>query len=329
MIPEKLKIAVIQPGLSRIGGHLQTTMAFADTFKEIGSEVRVFATFEDANLAASARLVPELDAIPEFYNLSNLELNDFSWSLDKETIETFAPDLLFFAGRYFDYSRELDAKKVAWMVGVNDERRLGDVDEMWTNSPVTQMIFARKPEVVVAPHDYSAFRAAWQDEKDYDVIGVMRSDFSDTGKGLELYAKCVKSLGLKGLLVTTIESDEKRQRIDSLGIPYVSNVTRAEVARLMGKSRILFLGSYAESCPLVIYEALSAGLLPVARDVGAISWQIGSHGYLFKHDDEAEAVLKKACASTFNHKSITDYSLKYDRCEIKKTIASRLTSIFS
>ncbi|MFW6014974.1 MAG: hypothetical protein ACOCRK_00890 [bacterium] len=68
-----MKICVVQPDLSRIGGSISTIMSFADCFKEIGHDVKIISSYGER---FSVKLIPNKNDVLRYYNCKYLDDDD-------------------------------------------------------------------------------------------------------------------------------------------------------------------------------------------------------------------------------------------------------------
>ncbi|MFW6014973.1 MAG: glycosyltransferase [bacterium] len=114
-------------------------------------------------------------------------------------------------------------------------------------------------------------------------------------------------------MITTYTNNRDLKRIKDLNIPFVTNISREDVAKILGKSKVFFFPSIYESCPLVIYEALNAGCTIVSRNVGAVKEQLDGHGYIFDNNGQILKKLNKAFTNPLDYDKIIDRGIKFDR----------------
>jgi glycosyltransferase involved in cell wall biosynthesis len=324
-----LRIAVVKPALARIGGSINTILAFADCFKELGHEVKIVASFQSPRFPV--RLINDVEHLIRFYNCRNLSPEDFQWSLTMHMMannELRDFDVIFTRGMYHGLVKS-KIPYIIWTIVQGDlVGGSSRVLEHWTNSFTTlrKLGAGNNICVIIPPHDYSIFRKYGDQEKIYDCVAVLRGN-EFRAKGNHIFAEVVKRLNLKGMLITTITSPDIRSKVESLDVPYLANVPKEGVAKILGQSKTMLLPSYDESCPLVIYEALNAKCMPVSRNVGAVKEQLNGLGYVFDSDTELGATLKKALSSTIDTESLIKRGMEFDRTVVKESIRQRLDSL--
>jgi glycosyltransferase involved in cell wall biosynthesis len=173
------------------------------------------------------------------------------------------------------------------------------------------------------------FREAARDYRDIDCIAVLRSN--EETKNLKDFTTACKKLGLNGLLVSTEIGGNCQQILDSLNFPNIQvNVSRGELAKLLGRTKVLLHPSSRESCSLVLYEAMNAGAVVVGRRVGAIEEQMGSLGICYDDPSEIVPLLDRV----FQNASLCPTSSEliqrgtmFDRITIGPVIDARLAKI--
>lgn len=100
-------------------------------------------------------------------------------------------------------------------------------------------------------------------------------------------------------------------------VTFLGNVQ--DVPTLLSKKSILLLSSLSEACPMVILEAMAAGLPIIATDVGGVSELVSDNGIIVKSGDVdgfADAMLKlvndPVLLKKMSQKSLL-YATKYDK----------------
>ena len=317
-----MRICVLQPDVTRIGGSISTTLQFADCFKELGHDVKVHTTFKNR---LPIKLINNREEVLNFYNCNNLEYSDLVWD---DGITNKQYDLCFTRGQLHGLTDNIPT--ILWMIVGSDTKHSDNIVQYWTNSNTTKSglhkSIQNKLKVVYPPHDYSIFRNYIKNDKEYDVVSILRgNDFND--KGIPLYAQTVKKLNCSSMLITTAPRSSDLKKIESLGIPYVLNQTREQVAEILGKSKTFFFPSYYESCPLVIYEALNAGCNIVSRNVGAVKEQLNGLGRLFNKDKWCFNILKEELDKDVNSDPFVKRGQYFDRKNVLTLLEKQLSFI--
>lgn len=316
-----MKIGIYQQDVTRIGGSISTILQFADCFKQLGHNVKIHTSFDNR---FEKKLIKNKEDVLSFYNCNHLKNNDFIWDLNVKNNY----DLCFTRGIF--QHKVKNNKHIIWTIVPKEIKKHINLVEYWTNSNTTkkkiQDPFIDQVKVVPAPHDYSIFRENIKNKKKWDVVSILRgNDFN--AKGLPLYANTVKQLNCKSLLITTFTSNKDLQRIQKLGVPYILNQSREQVAKILGQAKTFFFPSYDESCPLVIYEAMNSGLTIVSRNIGAVREQVKNKGYIFNNDNEAFQALKYGMQEPFIPKEVIERGKVFDRKNLLQIIEKRLEVI--
>lgn len=292
-----MRVGVVEVDIARLGGRQRTMLAFAACLTAQGHDVRVFSAPPGSCSNASSEEVVRLAA--------GLAHTNFVWGnptaiTPKQTADL---DVLLVSLPYLGHLQAQVGKPVICWAIHPDQRPVADT-VFWTNSYTTLRRLQARPywrgqsiDVVIPPHDYQLFREAqkaWHARK-YDVVtvgGLLRA------KGLVEFDRLCASLDLKSLIVGARrraflrESEEVLAQLTHSDI--VVDAPRREVAQLLGDARVYLCLSYAESCPLVIYEALNAGCNVVSRAVGAVEEQVGGYGRVFTAEAYAALDVERA-----------------------------------
>jgi glycosyltransferase involved in cell wall biosynthesis len=297
-----MRIGVLEWNVASLGGRMRTMLCFADFFKAEGHDVTFYSNFLEARAGYTQENLLEQCAF------NTLAPSDFVWlELKRSMLASDVPaawhalDLLLVPYGGYGYLQDLlpTVRVVCWVIHPAQARSLS-THEIWTNSVTTRDRLLQSTRwcdvgpflhVVVPPHDYSIFRAAarpWA-SRQYDAIAV--GSLLDAKK-LGLFDVVCAQLGLRSVIVgkTWAAAEEENKRVYqtlSYSDLYM-NISTQRVADLLGNSKICILPSEAESCPLIVYEALNAGCNILARNVGAVTEQLADCGRVF--DDDARLV---------------------------------------
>lgn len=324
-----MNINVYQADVSRIGGSIATILSFADLFKELGHNVRILTSWHER---FEKSLIGDKKDLISFYSFKNLTLEDFdfSWSWDKIKNRKNRPPADIDFTRGLSCSRYMKNKGILWCIVPIEIKSLShpNIIQTWTNSEtIKKKLFPLKPEIVYPPHDYYLFRKYsknWKYRK-YDFVSILRSN-EWFNKGIDLYEYLAKNSGLKSILITTANSSSLKKKIGSLGIDYRINISREECARILGNSKVLFHPSRVESCPLVIYEGLNSGCIPVTRDVGAVREQLDGKGIIWERDNQALRNILKGLDRN-NIEERIQRGMFFDRENVKKIVKEKLKEV--
>jgi hypothetical protein len=214
----------------------------------------------------------------------------------------------------FGHLQELlpSVRVIQWIIHP-DQARSPEVEATWTNSKTTVSRLTESerwadsaPQVVIPPHDMSPFLVSvlpWA-ERDIDVLCVGSLLHS---KRIGVFEHEATQRGWKAMIVGATwpaiadESGEVMADAVKAGIPVKVNLTRREVAQLMGRSKVVASYSEVESAPLIAYEAMAAGAVPCMREAGALREQLGDwSGFVDSTDEEVseriDAVLRTDCS---------------------------------
>lgn len=89
--------------------------------------------------------------------------------------------------------------------------------------------------------------------------------------------------------------DQIKSKLSKINfVKYFGRVTRADFLKALSRADILLLPSRLEGCPMVLLEAMSYGVVPIASDgEGAMSWMIrsGQDGFICHLDSWPEQSL--------------------------------------
>jgi len=203
--------------------------------------------------------------------------------------------------------------------------------ERWTNSKTIKKTLSKPSIIVIPPHDYSQFRSFANKERAIDCAAILRSN--DSSKRVDLFVEAINRLGLKGHLITTAPNEEMKREISksrTKNLKISFNCNKEKTAKILGRSKVLFHPSEQESCPLTIYEAMNAGAVPVARNIGAIAEQIGDVGLIFSSNDGIDAAILSAIKRSQKpeeQERIMKRGINFDKKYAEKKIKQRLAVI--
>ena len=314
-----MRINVLEYNLGMPAGRQQTMVAFADTFKQLGHEVKVYSNFF-GNF--------ERSKILDWYLTSNLSIENFNFSHrisrnDPEGMpirEWSNGDLLLIP--YPGYSwigKHVGCPIVTWYIAQPSFWWPEHISQVWTNS-YTQRKRLKIPaaEVVYAPHDYSAFRqdALPFEDRKIDVLVVTpitkRREKSKVIFPQVLELEKLRKMGLE-VLGIFLASERELGLIKKLPFPKYVNVKRRHVAGFMKASKVLLHPSPLESCSLVVFESLNSGCYPVVREAGACREQLGDVGYVYKDFKEAEEEIVRVLEEGYDIDKSIKQGVKFDR----------------
>jgi glycosyltransferase involved in cell wall biosynthesis len=299
-------------------------MAFADWFTELGHDVRFLSDFSNPDPSRGWTQNTFLGWFP----FSHLRYEQFEWSVRKRSMvppehwKQF--DLLLGSYGHWGYLvKHLPRTRVVTWVILPEQKRM-DLHEVWTNSVTSLGRLADSEwrhsptKIVRPPHDYSEWRSrsAPREDRDTDVLvcgslihakGIVEAVDAATGCGAS-----VQVIGTAWDAVKS-ENEDVLAALDRRGIPTKVNVGYKEVAKAMGRSKVYFSMSRAESCSLAVYEALNAGCSIVAREVGAVKEQVGTDGVYFREDEDAPMAIRNALLADHDPNLSMKRGLIFDR----------------
>ena len=178
--------------------------------------------------------------------------------------------------------------------------------------------------VIYAPHDYSVFRdssKAWG-EREIDILivgGLVKRRENKIVLDRELeYANRLSKTGLNVVGIFLAKNKEERDLADKAIFPHYLNIPLSLIASFMGNSKILFHPSPLESCSLVIYEGLNAGMHPVVREAGACREQMDNVGFIYQDFRDAERRIGEILSMDYYNPSI--FTLQGEKFDRKNTI---------
>ena len=108
----------------------------------------------------------------------------------------------------------------------------------------------------------------------------------------------------------------------SQNVHFLGNVS--DIPELLGRMDALLLSSVSEACPMVILEAMAAGLPVVATDVGGVPELVTDNGIVVKSQDEvgfANAIitlLDEPNRAVEMHDKALNYAVQYDKSVIAR-----------
>lgn len=319
-----MKIGVLEWNVGAMGGRQKTMLCFADFLIEKGHDVSVYSNWLEGDIAHDGSPYNR-ETFLSWHGFSFLEYKHFNWvnGLKRQyegggdlPVGWKSLDILLIPYGGYGYLQALLPKTrvISWVIHP-DQARYSIVKDVWTNSRTTaERLYRSKtwktsnPEIVVPPHDYSSFRKSRieYDKREFDAMTVGSMLY---GKGILDFADLCLDGDYRGIIISSTwsaakeENDAVLQSLSDRGIrpndPSSNVILRLNtpkdfVSEAMGNSKALISFSRAESCPLVVYEAMSSGCHIVSRDVGAIKEQTSRHGRIFSSNDEAANILRSA-----------------------------------
>jgi len=291
-------------------------MSFADYFKFLGHEVKVYANFDPPHPPGEKGHGEK--TFLEWYNYEHLTYNDFClggvvrrygkrWKHPVPEEWQDLDMLLVPYGGYSPLQAELpNTRVVCWIIHPAQAFN-GMVEEIWTNSNTTKGWLIKEGvyskweshiHSIQPPHDYGIFRRAAKpfEERRYNLVcvgGLIGS------KRTDLFDALARKIG-KGVIIGSLwnwKKGEGEALIPTLRTAARTNVPAKEVAQILGDARVFVTFTETESCALTIYEALNAGCRCVVTPVGAAAEQMGAFGKMFWAEAEAERLVREFLVS--------------------------------
>lgn len=324
-----MQINFIEPDVSRLGGSIQSFLKFADFFKGLGYKIRFISSW---NTMFPLPECPKKEFLFEYNKLNNLTLQNFDWNYKQYIATNRWPsncDLYFVPGWRFLRRIRLPKPMIIWRIIEipYDNKTLNATIEFWTNSQTIQLRLknlSKSTHVVRPPHDYTPFRINFKRQRDIDIAFIMRANSAEQ-KNIMEFVRIAKQYGLRALIIALAHSKQHLDFLKTLGIPFVYNLPKQQVAEYLGRTKVYFHPSKDESCSLAIYEALNSGCFPVVYDVGAAREQLGSLGYVYRSNPD-ELVLNGLKYSGDRHEFV-EQGKKFDIKNTGHVIKQRLAEI--
>jgi len=317
-----LRISILEWSIPRRGGRQITFVdGFADCFAELRHQVKIYSNYLN-------RAIPR-ERILDYFLAENLTLDnfDFSHRISRRSVEGMPIDewsdgdmLLIPYPAYSWLGEHVECPIVCWFIAQPVSWYPSYVARIWTNSYTTKRrLELDEARVVYAPHDYSPFRdgAPPFEERPIDVLMVgpitkTREETYQLSKEVR-QAERLKEMGLSVIGVFTARSRGEVKLARGLSFETFLNIRRRYVAEFMKKAKILFHPSPLESCSLVIFEALNAGMYPVVREAGACREQMGEAGFIYREFSEAVRRIRQVLREGYDTALSIQQGLKFDR----------------
>jgi len=311
-----MKVGVLEWDVSQLGGRHRTMCAFADALDEhTGWEVSLLSQRPQGIGAwRMERLVPERICrwIPLKRTMTREETPAALGALDVLIIP--------YGGFGYLQGHFPDVTVIQWVIHP-EQARFQEVKHTWTNSETTLARLENclgwkgcGARVIAPPHDLSPFAYYQTDPRMIDVLCVgslLRSkrlvEFAEIAKerrwNAVILGSCWPDISYEAGMVMT--------EILEQGIPLRVNVSRQEMARYMGASKVIASMSTTESAPLISWEAMAAGAIPVMRSAGAVREQLGELGLVSTLDEDFATDVERAIIDENGRDSLVDYALEH------------------
>lgn len=338
-----VKIGVLEWNAAALGERQRIMLSFADYFARDGHDVTVFTTYVNDEDICTVPTIPQ--DIPQALGLrGGLKRNRIhviatgNKVIREEDIPTEMRSCDFLLVPYGGYGYlqgMLPTTRVVAWVTTPEQSRPKALREIWTDSQSTWMELttthtwgcqAIKSRIVIPPCDFSAFRGGTYmlrregdlifygeatPEKRVDLfIQAAATQRKLVGPGGRSSTICLTRGGIHPSLWRPIVEDCEVAAKEH-GIELLVDATRVQVAEAFKRSRVLCLPSMVESAPLSVYEAMTAGLVIVARRIGAVVEQTGGQAFYFDEDEKFLEVVDDAVweAGATDRKRSAEYKL--------------------
>lgn len=350
---KKLKICLLEFDLSAFGGrHIEVIDGFLDTFRELGHDVTLVGCWTNKLLQSEGELTEKI--------MSKLDLDDikiFDWrklpSGERVPSSQFVDffngfDLIFSCAHYHGLWRYIKTPIIYWVIAKPTVRVLSGLNNLklpsrvhiWTETQHQKNeIEIPNAKVVYSPLDCSMFRKnakPWS-QREIDILLVTaitkwKIDRYVLDKELEYIDRIGKKMNLRvvGLFTYRKKRDYEKEIIDNLSFEKYINVSRREVPKFMGNSKIFFHPSPFECAALVHYEALNSGCYPVVRLAGSAREQLGNVGIIYNELPNLgfwQWIKEDILTMNYNIKWSIKQGLRFDRKTNKDKIKKLLRQV--
>jgi len=331
-----MKISILEWNVSARGGRQITLVdGFADCFASMGHSVKLYSNYFNKH-------IPQEEFL-DYFLTKNLTLENFDFDRDiqrreveEALIEEWSDgDMLLIPYPAYSWLGEyVSCPIVVWYIAEPVMFHPSYVAKIWTNSYTTKDKLDLKPATVIyAPHDYTPFREGAEpfDDRPIDVLIV--GPLTKTREKEHLLseevkeAERLKEAGLNVLGLFLARSRNEVLLAKNLSFDFFLNIKRKHVAEFMKKSKVLFHPSPLESCSLVLYEALNAGMYPVVREAGACKEQLGDVGVVFNEFEDAKKHIEQTIKAGYDVKASVEQGLKFDRKNNLRVIEAELHNL--
>lgn len=308
-----MRIGVLEWDVSAMGGRHRTMMAFADYFVELGHQVKFFSNF------LGVRDGWNTDTFLSWFPFRHLRREHFHWLPEIQRQMDHVPaawkdlDVLLcsYGGWGWVQQHLPDTRVITWVIHPAQVRSPA-VKEVWTNSTTTRKRLQQSarwmnanPRVIHPPHDYSIFREAarpWHQRTIEVVVVGSLLEAKGVVDAAQMAAMEGWSMAILGATwpACAAENDRvcsaiRREICGGARLVLLENATSFTVADTLGQAKVCLSLSLAESCSLVLYEAMHAGCHIVTRDIGSAREQLGDCcAHLYRRNAEAASMVRSA-----------------------------------
>lgn len=300
---EKLKICLIEFDLSSFGGrHIEFVDGFFDTFKQLGHDVKIAGCWTNKLLQSKEELIEK--SMSNVLTVDDIIIKtqaELGWHTNpsKSFIEYLnSCDVVMSVAHHSRLWWNVTTPLIYWIIAqptsqikLNFGRLPNKHIQVWTES-YHQRAETNIPsaKVVYAPLDYSMFRRSSQpwNKRDIDILLVTgitkwKIDKYILSRELKYIDEISKKTGLRVVGLFTCRKERKYEWdiVNRLSFETHVNISRREVPKFMGNSKLFFHPSPIECTPLVHFEALNSGCYPIVRLAGSVREQLGNVGIIW------------------------------------------------
>jgi len=339
-----MKVGVLEPHATALGGRHRTMLTFADYFAS-RHEVTVYTNPPQNGMTRELWVqMPIRTLKPKNFCWGPIAHRYGGQQALPEGLQGQDVLLVPYAGYTALKDRLPNTRVIAWAIHP-DQVPHGDSCQFWTNSCTVRSWlctrkywepFASKIRVVIPPHDYSMFREAARANSHRETDVIVVGTLLHTKRLLEA-AEIASRMGLSCVVIGKlwgIRRGEGRGILKELealrGCKVIVDATTARVAREMGNAKVHLIASDTESCPLTVYEAMNAGCQVVSRRAGAVAEQLGpallQPWSIYRDLAEAPACLQKALRSPLDIEASIRRGKEFDREAVGKAALDALES---
>ena len=153
--------------------------------------------------------------------------------------------------------------------------------------------------------DDSIFFPSKNVEQDDKVKIIISSWSSNERKGFKLYKYLDRTLNFERFQVTFVGNSS----VDFESVKQIGPLDSAELSTQLRSHHIFLTGSEDDPCSNALIEAMSSGLLPVARRSGGHPEIVGAQGFLFDTHEQAIESIEHAALAYKNRAEVRGRSI--------------------